>query len=80
VALLQAVVRAELQAGREPLVLLSPQPGLDAAVVASAWRAQLKLDDPADARLAQFLQVYQNGPYTPEPGAPCSGGIGEPVE
>lgn len=79
VSLLQAAVQAELQAGTEPLVLLSPQPGLDAPVVASAWRAQLKLDDPADARLVQFLQVYQNGPYTPEPGAPCSGGIGTPA-
>ena len=77
---LQNIVRGELQAGIEPLVLLSPQPELGAPIVATAWQVQLQLDDVDDARLPLFLKKYQNGPYTPEPGAPCTNGIGQPVE
>ncbi|MCB0191517.1 MAG: DUF3105 domain-containing protein [Anaerolineae bacterium] len=80
VEILQNIVRGELQAGLEPLVLLSPQPELDAPIVISAWQVQLQLDDANDARLPLFLKKYQNGPYTPEPGAPCSNGIGQPVK
>lgn len=77
---LRTLVRQELQAPGESLVLLSPQSGLEAPIVATAWQAQLQLDDAADERLPQFLSRYQNGPFTPEPGAPCTGGVGEPVE
>jgi hypothetical protein len=59
--------------------LLSPYPSLPAPVVASAWGVQLKLDGAADPRLPFFIEKYHNGPQTPEPGAPCSGGLGEPV-
>lgn len=76
---LRNLVRVELQAGVEPLVLLSPQPGLESPIVATAWQVQLQLDDAADARLPLFLKKYQTGPYTPEPGAPCSNGIGQPL-
>ncbi|MCG3209679.1 MAG: hypothetical protein FOGNACKC_03306 [Anaerolineae bacterium] len=75
---LRAIVRNQLQAGGEPLVLLSPQPELEAPIVATAWQVQLQLTDAADPRLRLFLKKYQNGPYTPEPGAPCSAGIGQP--
>ncbi len=60
-------------------VLLSPYPGLPKPVVASAWGLQLPLDDAADPRLAQFTTRYEQGPQTPEPGAPCDGGIGTPL-
>lgn len=59
-------------------VLLSPYPGLPAPVVASAWGLQLRLPSASDPRLAQFINTYQGGPQTPEPGAPCSGGTGNP--
>ncbi|HEU5013424.1 MAG TPA: DUF3105 domain-containing protein [Roseiflexaceae bacterium] len=55
--------------------LLSPYPGLPKPVVASAWGLQLQLDSADDARLAQFIARYAQGPQTPEPGAACSGGI-----
>jgi hypothetical protein len=54
-------------------VLVSPMEDLPSPVVASAWGAQLKLDDPADPRLADFLLEYEQSPHAPEPGAPCSG-------
>jgi hypothetical protein len=59
-------------------VVLSPYPDLPAPVVASAWGVQLRLSDTSDPRLNQFISFYQQGPQTPEPGAPCSGGVGSP--
>lgn len=58
--------------------LLSPYPGLPAAIVASAWGYQLKLERADDPRLLRFLQQYEQNPQGPEPGAPCSGGLGQP--
>lgn len=65
-------------AANQTHILVSPYPGLPAPVVASAWGVQLTLDSATDPRLAQFIRTYQRGPQTPEPGAPCSGGIGTP--
>lgn len=56
-------------------VLLSPFDDLPQPVVASAWGVQLALDSPDDPRLEQFLIKYQRGEQTPEPGAPCTGGV-----
>lgn len=61
------------------LVLLSPFAGLPTPVTASAWGAQLQLQNAVDPRLAQFIAQYQNGPFAPERGAACSGGIGSPL-
>ena len=54
--------------------LLSPYPGIDSPIVISAWGYQLKLDSADDQRLMDFIQHYEQGPNTPEPGASCSGG------
>ncbi|GAB3744115.1 hypothetical protein GCM10027598_78140 [Amycolatopsis oliviviridis] len=59
--------------------LLSPYPGLPATVVATAWGRQLALDDPADPRIARFLDFYRAGPQAVEKGAPCDGGVGNPL-
>ena len=59
-------------------VLASPYPGLPSPVVASAWGKQLKLHSANDPRLEQFVSAYSQGPQTPEPGAPCTGGVGAP--
>ncbi|WP_286968246.1 MULTISPECIES: DUF3105 domain-containing protein [Arsenicicoccus] len=57
-------------------VLLSPFEGLpEQPVVASAWGTQLALESADDVRLEQFVVKYQQGPQTPEPGAPCTGGV-----
>jgi hypothetical protein len=57
-----------------PYDILSPYPGLEAPVVASAWGKQLTLDGADDARLPAFLKAYRQGPQAPEPGAACTGG------
>ncbi|MDI2125332.1 DUF3105 domain-containing protein [Yinghuangia seranimata] len=69
----------EQQLRGKPYVLLSPYPGLGGPVAASAWGLQLRLDDPADPRLGQFVTAYASGRQTPEPGAPCTGGLGKPA-
>ena len=63
----------------ESLVVLAPKPGLADPIVATAWRAQLRLAQATDERLSLFLKRYQRGPYAPEPGAPCAGGVGDPL-
>jgi len=72
---------AELQklARSQTYITLSPYDGLSTPVVASAWGVQLKLEDASDARLLLFIAKYKQGPQTPEPGAPCSGGTGTPT-
>jgi hypothetical protein len=58
--------------------LVTQYSGLPSPVVASAWGRQLKLDSVNDPRLDQFVRAYAQGPTTPEPGAPCTGGVGTP--
>ncbi|WP_406299350.1 DUF3105 domain-containing protein [Embleya sp. NBC_00888] len=60
-------------------MMLSPYEGLDKPVVASAWGLQLKLDNASDPRLDQFIKAYKEGKQTPEPGSPCTGGVGKPT-
>lgn len=80
VEVLRDLVRREQQVRGESLVLLSPHDKLEAPIVATAWRVQLQLDDATDDRLPRFLARYQNGPFAPEPEAPCTGSIGQPLE
>jgi Protein of unknown function (DUF3105) len=63
-------------AQRESYVLVSPYPDLpdNTPVVASAWGKQVGLDSADDPDLQSFIQAYEQGPQTPEPGAVCSGG------
>lgn len=65
--------------GSQTYLDLSPYPGLPSPVVASAWGKQLKLNSASDPRLAEFIAKYKQGPQTPEPGAPCTGGTGTPT-
>jgi hypothetical protein len=68
----------ELVRGRR-YALLSPYESLPSPIVASAWGVQMKADSATDPRLSLFLTRYMQGPQTPEPGAPCSNGVGTPV-
>ncbi len=65
-------------AENETYVLASPYQGLDSPVAASAWGKQIKLQSADDSGLEQFISAYRQGPQTPEPGAACTGGTGQP--
>jgi hypothetical protein len=64
---------------RDPHILASPFDDLDGPVVLSAWGKQLALADVDDPRVDAFLEAFLQGPQTPEPGATCGGGVGEPA-
>jgi len=59
-------------------IILSPFPGLDAPVVASAWGVQVALDGVDDPRLSDFIVKYRQSPDAPEPGALCSQALDGP--
>ncbi len=58
----------------QPQALLSPLSGQTAAVVVSAWNAQLQLDRAGDGRLRRFIKQYANAATAPEAGKSCAGG------
>ena len=60
-------------------VLASPYPDQDSPVVATAWGKQLTLESAEDSDLERFVNAYSQGPQTPEKGATCSGGVGDPA-
>lgn len=71
---LQGLVRGK------PFTLLSPYDGLPSPITASAWGKQLTVTDASDPRLAKFIRDYAQSPQAPEPGAPCTNGVGTPTE
>lgn len=60
-------------------IVLSPYPELPAPVIATAWGVQLQLENPRSGQLVEFITQYLQGPQSPEPGAPCVGGLGAPL-
>ena len=61
-------------------VLATPLEGLpdDVPLAMSAWGRRLLPDGVDDPAVEQFLDAFVQGPQTPEPGALCSNGVGEP--
>jgi hypothetical protein len=55
-------------------ILMSPYEGLDKAVAVQAWGFQLKADNPADPRIAEFIKVTRKNAAV-EAGGTCDGGI-----
>jgi hypothetical protein len=60
-------------------VLMSPYPDLPVPAVLTAWGVQMIVESLPDDRIAQFIAYYEQGPQNPEPGAPCSGALGNPL-
>jgi hypothetical protein len=58
--------------------LMSPYPNLSAEVVMSAWGRQLVIGSLPDERITEFISRYRH--QGPEPGAPCTGGVGVPLQ
>ena len=60
-------------------VLASPVEGMDAPVTLSAWGYQIGVESVTDPAVDAFIEEYQQGEQTPEPGASCQGGVGSPL-
>lgn len=59
--------------------LVSPYPDQRSPIVLTTWGVQLEVDDIDDDRVGKFIERYRLGPNTPERGAACTNGIGEPI-
>ena len=60
-------------------LVVSPYPEQRSPIVLTGWGVQLELDDVDDDRFQQFIERYRLGPTTPERGASCTNGVGEPI-
>lgn len=56
-----------------PYRMLSPYPGLKQKIALQAWGEQVFVDSVDDKRVDRFLDLFTNGPQTPEKGAACTG-------
>jgi len=72
----QVATLQDLAQGQSYLIL-SPYPDQSSDIVLTAWDVQLELESAADERIQEFITKYR-GSRGPEPGAPCSGGVGTP--
>ncbi|MFJ8589682.1 DUF3105 domain-containing protein [Streptomyces sp. NPDC093595] len=63
--------------GKTPYSLMSPVKDQPGTIMLSAWGKQVTVDSATDPRVEHFLTKYVQGPQTPEPGATCTGGMGE---
>ena len=66
------------RATNETYLLVSPAEDLPSPVVATAWGKQVQLENADSPDLDRFVRAFMQGEQTPEPGAACSGGVGEP--
>jgi hypothetical protein len=54
-------------------IMMAPYPGLDQPISLQSWGHQLKLSDPGDPRIDQFIQALRLNRYQyPEVGASCA--------
>jgi hypothetical protein len=75
----EEIARLQDRVSTQSFLLLSPFPEQTSALVLTAWGVQLELDSATDSRLDQFIERYRLGPTTPELGASCEGGVGQPA-
>jgi hypothetical protein len=67
-------------AGNHAYLLVSPYKKQTSRLVLNAWGVQLALDSTNDPRIPLFFERFMQGRTTPELGASCSGGIGNPTQ
>ncbi|MER6981683.1 DUF3105 domain-containing protein, partial [Streptomyces carpinensis] len=71
VAALAAKVR------KTPYTLMSPVEDQKDPIVLSAWGHQRTVTGASDPNVDKFLAEFVQGSQTPEPGAACTGGLGQ---
>ncbi|GAA2421199.1 DUF3105 domain-containing protein [Streptomyces pulveraceus] len=72
------VAKLAERVGRTPYSLMSPYEGQPGAIMLTAWGNQVTVDGADDPRVGRFFSKFVQGPQTPEPGAPCTGGLEAP--
>jgi len=64
-------------AGRSK-VLVSPVDGQAVPIIVTSWGNQMEVEEPDDARIAQYIVEFAGAASAPEPGGACTGGVGVP--
>jgi hypothetical protein len=73
----EQVAQLEAYTEGDPFVMVSPYPGQESPIIATAWGAQVDIEEMPDERIDLFIATYRT--MGPEPGAICANGIGTPV-
>ncbi|MGV4984976.1 DUF3105 domain-containing protein [Streptomyces sp. NRAIS4] len=60
---------------KTPFSLMSPYENQAAPLILSAWGHQVSVKSASDPEVDKFFATYVQGKQTPEPGAPCTGGV-----
>ncbi|SDO26111.1 Protein of unknown function [Streptomyces sp. cf386] len=60
-----------------PFTLMSPDDSQKDPIMLSAWGHQRTVTSASDPNVGKFFEKYVQGEQTPEPGAPCTGGLSE---
>ncbi|WP_328428205.1 DUF3105 domain-containing protein [Streptomyces sp. NBC_00443] len=60
-----------------PYALMSPDEKQKDPIMLSAWGHQRTVTSASDPDVGKFFETYVQGKQTPEPGAPCTGGLSE---
>lgn len=76
---LRELVKASYR-GPERYLILSPYPGQNGPIIATAWGYQLTLQTPTDPRLQSFINYFRYGPQTLERSGRCTEGLGNPID
>ena len=75
----ETIAAVESAVRGQNFVLVSPYPEQRSPIVLTGWGVQLELESVDDDRFDAFIERYRVGPNTPERGAACTGGLGEPI-
>ncbi len=72
------VAAIEARTAGETHILAAPYPGLQNAIVLTAWTRQLAVDRVGDPLFEEFIDTYlaRKSPTAPEAGVSCAGAIG----
>jgi hypothetical protein len=68
------------RADNDTHILVSQYDDQQSPFVLTAWARQLAVDSLDDPRVDDFVEAYIRGGESPEPGALCSRGVGEPLD
>ncbi|MDH6551736.1 hypothetical protein M2161_003312 [Streptomyces sp. SAI-133] len=62
---------------KTPYTLMSPDDKQKDPIMLSAWGHQRTVTGASDPNVAKFFEKFVQGEQTPEPGAACTGGLGQ---
>ncbi|MFC9846164.1 DUF3105 domain-containing protein [Streptomyces sp. NPDC060223] len=62
---------------KTPFTLMSPVEDQKDPIMLSAWGKQRTVTSATDADVDKFFESFVQGDQTPEPGAPCTGGLSQ---